>query len=248
MALATSTSQPVRRLSASSAAVTSPGGRPGVAADDHGVGDEDEEATARTAISVVNSSPKVPPGVTRFQRKRSCGWKRRPRATSQRVARVLLHPAHRRARGSPRPAGSGSSDDDADDDDDQRAEERRRRCRRTWRRCRCCARRRSRSRMCGAGPEPGAEDAVGDERAVAHPRAAGDERREGADEADEAADEDRLAAVAVEVVLDLLEALVADPEPGAVAEQELAAEAAADEEAGRVARRRPQNQAIAISR
>ena len=33
--------------------------------------------------------------------------------------------------------------------------------------------------------------------------------REGADEADEAADEDRLAAVAREVVLDLLEALVA---------------------------------------
>ena len=64
----------------------------------------------------------------------------------------------------------------------------------------------------GAGPEPGAEDAVGDEGAVAHPRAAGDEGREGADEADEAADEDRLAAVAGEVVLDLFEALVADAE------------------------------------
>ena len=87
----------------------------------------------------------------------------------------------------------------------------------------------------GAGPEPGAEDAVGDEGAVAHPGAAGDERGEGADQADEAADEDRLAAVAGEVVLDLFEALVADPEPGAVLDHELAAEAAADEEAGRVA-------------
>src|SRR5680860_1406323 len=87
----------------------------------------------------------------------------------------------------------------------------------------------------GAGPEPGAEDAVGDEGAVAHLRAAGDERRQGADDADPAADEDRLAAVPGEVVLDPLEALAADPEAGPVAEHEAAAEAAADEEAGRVA-------------
>ena len=81
--------------------------------------------------------------------------------------------------------------------------------------------------------------AVGDEGAVAHPRAAGDERGEGAHEADEAADEDRLAAVAGEVVVDLLEALVADPEPRPVAQEEVAAEPAADEEAGRVAERTP---------
>ena len=87
----------------------------------------------------------------------------------------------------------------------------------------------------GARPEPGAEDAVRDEGAVAHPRAAGDEGREGADEADEAADEDRLAAVAPEVVLDLFEALVGDPEARPVADDEVAPEAAADEEAGRVA-------------
>ncbi len=47
--------------------------------------------------------------------------------------------------------------------------------------------------------------------------------------------EDRLAAVAGEVVLDLLEALVADPDPRPVAQDEPAPEAAADEEARRVA-------------
>src|SRR6201999_4227031 len=84
-------------------------------------------------------------------------------------------------------------------------------------------------------PEAGAKDAEGDEGAVAHPRAAGDERGEGADQADEAADEDGLAAVAREVVLDFFEALVADPDPRPVAEHELAPEPAAEEEAGRVA-------------
>ena len=76
----------------------------------------------------------------------------------------------------------------------------------------------------GAGPKAGAEDAVGDEGAVAHAGAAGDEGSEGAHETDEAADEDRLAAVAGEVVLDLFEAFVANPEAGPVLEHELAAE------------------------
>ena len=66
----------------------------------------------------------------------------------------------------------------------------------------------ARSRLCGEGvaeqaerrrPQPGAEHAVRDEGAVAHPRAAGDERRQRPDEPDEATDQDRLAAVAAEV-------------------------------------------------
>ena len=99
----------------------------------------------------------------------------------------------------------------------------------------------------GAGPEPTAEDAVGEEVAVAHPRAAGDEGREGPHQADEATDEDRLAAVAGEVVLDPFEALVTDTKAGAMLEDELATEAAADEEACRVSAQAA-NQAIAISR
>ena len=62
--------------------------------------------------------------------------------------------------------------------------------------------------------------------AVAHPRAAGDERGERADEADEAPDQDRLPAVAREVGLDLGEALGRDPHLGPVAEDEVAPEPA----------------------
>ena len=80
-------------------------------------------------------------------------------------------------------------------------------------------------------PQPGAEDAVGDERPVAHPRAAGDERRQRANEADEATDQDRLAAVALEVGLDLSEALAGDPHPGAVAKHEVPSQPGADQEA-----------------
>ena len=85
---------------------------------------------------------------------------------------------------------------------------------------------------------PGAEDAVGREVPVGHLAAAGDERRQRADQADEAADQDRLAAVAGEVALDLLEALVSDPEALAVPDEEVAAEPRAEQEADRVARRR----------
>src|SRR6185312_14940438 len=87
----------------------------------------------------------------------------------------------------------------------------------------------------GADPDPAAEHAVREELAEAHAGAAGDEGGEGADEADEAADEDRFAAVAREEVLHLFEALVGEAEAGAVLEEELAAEAATEEEAGDVA-------------
>ena len=66
------------------------------------------------------------------------------------------------------------------------------------------------------GPEAGADDAVRDEAPVGEPRRAGDERRERPHQPDEAADQDRLAAVAVEVALDLLEPLLGDLEARAV--------------------------------
>ena len=50
----------------------------------------------------------------------------------------------------------------------------------------------------------------------------------GADEADEAPDEDRLAAVAVEERLDLLQPLLGDLHRGAVLDQEVAAEPPAE--------------------
>ena len=52
-----------------------------------------KRATARAAISEVNSSPKVPPGVTRSQRKGSWGWKRRVSTDHPAGRRVVLHPA-----------------------------------------------------------------------------------------------------------------------------------------------------------
>ena len=54
-------------------------------------------ATARTAISEVNSSPKVPPGVSRSQRKRGGAEAAGRAATIQRVAAWPLHPADRGA-------------------------------------------------------------------------------------------------------------------------------------------------------
>ena len=60
------------------------------------------------------------------------------------------------------------------------------------------------------GPRAAADDAVRDEAPVGEPGRAGDERRERAHEPDEAADQDRLAAVPVEVALHLLEPLVRD--------------------------------------
>src|SRR3954454_6929419 len=87
----------------------------------------------------------------------------------------------------------------------------------------------------GRAPEPGAHDAVGQEAAVGHPRGAGDERRERADEPEEAADHDRLAAMPIEVVLDLVEALLGDADLRPVPEHELPADLVADEEARAVA-------------
>ena len=60
------------------------------------------------------------------------------------------------------------------------------------------------------GPRAAPDDAVRDEAPVREPGRPGDERRQRADEPDEAADQDRLAAVPVEVPLHLLEPLVRD--------------------------------------
>ena len=84
-------------------------------------------------------------------------------------------------------------------------------------------------------PQPAADDAVRDEAPVGQPRGAGDERRERPHQSDEAADQDRLAAVALEVGLDLLEPLLRDLEARPVALEEAAPEPAADVEAGGVA-------------
>ena len=84
-------------------------------------------------------------------------------------------------------------------------------------------------------PHPRAEDAVRRELPVGHPRAAGDERGQRPDEADEAADQDRLAAVSGEVVLDLLEPLRRDPQPRPVPHHPVAAEPLAEQEAAGVA-------------
>ena len=91
--------------------------------------------------------------------------------------------------------------------------------RRCARPCRTSARRCSRARR-SRGPEAGADDAVRDEAPVGQPRGAGDERRQRADEADEAADQDRLAAVPVEVALHLLEPLLRDLDARAVLVEE----------------------------
>ena len=85
------------------------------------------------------------------------------------------------------------------------------------------------------GPQPRADDAVGEELAKRQPRRPGDEGSDRADEADEPADEDRLAAVALEVALHLREPLLGDLDPGPVALEEAAPELAAEHEARRVA-------------
>ena len=85
-------------------------------------------------------------------------------------------------------------------------------------------------------PEARSEHAVGDERAVRHPRAAGDERRQRPYEADEPPDQDRLAAVALEVRLHLGEALLGDPHLRPVPQHEPAPQPLAEQEAHRVAR------------
>ena len=84
-------------------------------------------------------------------------------------------------------------------------------------------------------PEAGPDDAVGDEAPVGEARRPGDEGRQGPDEADEAADQDRLAAVPVEVSIHLVEPLVRDLDARAVLLEEVAPEPAADEEARGVA-------------
>jgi hypothetical protein len=71
---------------------------------------------------------------------------------------------------------------------------------------------------------------IRDESLRRHLRRAGHERRERAHEPDEAADEDRLASVAGEVPLDLLDSLSGELDPRAVLDEEVAAEPAAEQE------------------
>ena len=84
----------------------------------------------------------------------------------------------------------------------------------------------------------GAEHVVGQELAQRHARRAGDERRDRAHEADEAADQDRHPAAPLEERLDLLQALLGDLHPRAVADHEVAPEPAAERVGGEVARDR----------
>ena len=86
-------------------------------------------------------------------------------------------------------------------------------------------------------PRRGAEQRPREEGAQAHARRAGEERGDRAHEADEAPDQDRLAAVAVEELLDALEPRRGDAEPRAVRDQEAPPEAAAEPEAREVAER-----------
>ena len=65
-------------------------------------------ATASAAISEVNSSPKVPPGRDPVPEEAELGLEAaRQRRRASAVEPVALHPAHRRLRGSRRPAGGG---------------------------------------------------------------------------------------------------------------------------------------------
>ena len=194
----------------------SPGVGPGFAADDDGVGDEDEEGDGegrhqRGELEPEGAARRDPVPEEAELRAEAAHQPHQPAGR-----RVRLHPAHRRRAGSPRPAGSATDDAIATTTTISVAS-RKAPLPAYFAGGLDAAREEVADQDVGAGPEAGAEDAVGDEGAVAHPGAAGDERGEGADEADEAADEDRLAAVAVEVVLDPLEALVADPDPRAVA-------------------------------
>ena len=170
--------------------------RPGSPRDDDREADQDEQRRPRAPPSgVVNSSPS-PPGVSRCQRNRACGSIRRPSATS---GRSTAAPSIRRA-------SRSRFSRTAHEPDRERRSRRRSRRRRRRRRCPGSAssvawsmfsRGEVAEQREGRRPQPGAEHAVGQERPVRHPRAAGDERRQRADQADEAPDQDRLAAVAV---------------------------------------------------
>ncbi len=177
----------------------------------------------------MNSRPKLPPGVSRFQTNISGGRRRRPSADQPaRRPHSLeladqLHPVLRHPQ-------VADGEDDADRDGDQCAEQEGAAAG-VLRRLVDAAREEVADQDVGARPDSRAEDAVRHEAAVSHARTAGDERRQRPHQADEAADQDRLAAMAAEVVLDLLEALVGDPHARAVLEDEAAAEPPADEEA-----------------
>ena len=84
-------------------------------------------------------------------------------------------------------------------------------------------------------PRARADDVVGQELPQRHLRGARDERRERAHEADEAADQDRQAAALLEEALDLVQALLGDLQPLAVAQQPVAAELAPERVGGHVA-------------
>jgi hypothetical protein len=87
----------------------------------------------------------------------------------------------------------------------------------------------------GDAPRPGAEHVVGEEAPVADPRGAGRERHQRAHEADPAAQEDRLAAVAIEEPLDLGEALLRETHLGPMPDDEVAPQSPAEQEPDPVA-------------
>ena len=81
------------------------------------------------------------------------------------------------------------------------------------------------------GPGERADDADAQQPAQRHVGASGDERHRRAEKSGEAAEQQGLATVAVEVAVDSCELGGPEADPGAVALQEAAAEPAADQEA-----------------
>ena len=169
--------------------------------------------TASAASSVVNSSPS-PPGVSRLQMKRELGTQPAARCEHRAKRTAPLHP-----RGQPAPV-LRLAQEPGDHDQRRRSPRPRSRTRAALARrsrwpCRGSARGSSRAGRSAAAHSPVPRMLYGAKCAVAHARAAGDERRQRPDQPDEAPDQDRLAAVAGEVALDLLEALGRDPQPSA---------------------------------
>ena len=202
---ATSVSQPVRRWSTTSNAVRVARRRPGVAGDDQRVADQHEQRHREHRQQGRELQPQPARRHPAPEEPRARGSSRAPAASgvdSIRCARPRCGSRARAGSGEITTAPTTTATTIPNTSAPFPA---------------ICV---ARSRLCASEvaeqrerrrPEPGAEDAVRDEGAVAHPRAAGDERGQRSHQTDEAPDQDRLAAVAREVVLDLLEALVGDP-------------------------------------
>ena len=226
-----SVSQSVRSSAARSAAWVSPGVGPGSPLNDRDVGDEHEgrdrergHQAGELEPEAAGSQPRPDETGLRAQaaaeREQRAQSRDRVHAPDQRGT-VLGHPQ------------IADREHDRDHHPDDEAEHKQAPARQL-----CCPVDVLRDQVAEQGepgrPETCTEDAVRQEGRVAHSRAAGDERGEGADEADEAPDQDRLAAVALEVRLDLGEALRRDPQLRSVAEDEVPPEPGAKDEAHRV--------------